>query len=98
MTIKLEDYHITSLTPFLYDAEADPRLIVNKDSQMWDVERVIAHRGDPAGSKKQLFFHVKWVGYDDEANTREPWENLRDNICATRRLKSLIPTKFRERA
>lgn len=68
---------------------------------MWDVEKVLRHRGDVKGSKKQLFFFVKWVGYEDEANTWEPWENLRDNgklheYLASHRLKALIPQKFRE--
>lgn len=98
---KLKDYHITSLTPFLYDTVEDPRLIENKDSQMWDVETVLRHRGDVNGSKKQLFFLVKWVRYEESDNTWELWENLRDNVklheyLASHRLRRLIPLKFRE--
>lgn len=99
---KLEDYHITALTKFEYDSEAiDPRLIANRDNQMWDVESVIAHKGDPKGSKKQLFFRIKWAGYDATRNTWEPWENVRDTkalhaYLTAKKLKALIPQKFRE--
>ena len=98
---KLEDYHITSLTKFEYDVdEVDPRLIANRDSQMWDVEAVLSHRGDPRGSKKQLFFLIKWVGFDASQNTWEPWENVRDTAALQaylmdKRLRFLIPQKFR---
>ena len=98
---KLEDYHISSLTKFEYDVnEVDPRLIANRDSQMWDVEAVIAHRGDPKGSKRQLFFLIKWVGFDASQNTWEPWENVRDTAAlqaylTEKKLRSLIPQKFR---
>ena len=98
---KLEDYHVTSLSAFEYDPdEVDPRLVANKDQQMWDVEEVISHKGDPKGSKKQLFFRIKWAGLDSSENTWEAWETVRDTAAlhaylAKKKLRSLIPQKFK---
>ena len=98
---KLEDHHVTALSRFEYDAEdTDPRLVANKDQQLWDVESILSYRGDPRGSKRQLFFLVKWVGFENTHNTWEPWDNVRDtqalvDFLSSHRLKSLIPPKFR---
>ena len=65
----------------LYDpAPVDPRKIAMCDEQFYEIERVLAHKGQ-FNKKDTLVFKVKWIGYDDEKdNTCEPWKNLRTNI------------------
>ena len=57
-------------------------------------------RDDPDGSRKQLYFLVKWNNVDARENTWESYSNLRDNeilhgFLTLRRLKRLIPRKFK---
>jgi transposase InsO family protein len=78
-----KDYHITALRQFIYDpAYVDPRVVAMSDDQYFEVERIKAHRGT-FNHKKQLRFHVKWVGYpdDEENNTWLLWKDLRNNIA-----------------
>jgi hypothetical protein len=97
---KLEDFHITNMKHFLYDpAVVDPRLVANKDYNVFDVESILKHKGKPTRSSLQ--FLVKWVGYDDTHNSWEPWKNLRDNailhqyLYNNKQLKSLVPDKYK---
>jgi hypothetical protein len=78
-----KDYHITALRQFIYDpANVDPRVVAMSDDQYFEVERIKAHRGT-FYHKKELRFHVKWVGYpdDEENNTWLLWKDLRNNIA-----------------
>ena len=102
ITDKNEGYHISKLRPFYFDPiKYDPPAIANKDQQMVIVENILADmRGDPNGSKKQLYFLVKWKDCDDRENTWELYSNLRDNIklhnyLPTSHMRSLIPRKFK---
>ena len=101
VTDKNEDYHITKLHPFYFDpTKYDPTLIANKDQQMVVVENILDMRGDPHGSKKQLYFLVKWKDVDSRENTWELYSNLRDNeilhqFLTLNKLKKLIPKKFK---
>ena len=74
----MEDYHVSKLREFLYDPEiTDPRQIANRDTQAWDIEKIITHEGDLQGSRKEIDFLVKWKGYDDLYNKWLSWEELR---------------------
>ena len=78
-----KNYHITALRQFIYDpAIVDPRVVAMSDDQYFEVERIKAHRGT-FNHKKELRFHVKWVGYpdDEENNTWLLWKDLRNNIA-----------------
>ena len=98
-TGKWEDFHITQLRPFHYDAEeVNPRLVAQADRQLFDIEAVIKHRGDPWGSKKSLEFLVKWVG--DAEPTWNEYKDLRDTEALHQYLREkkmlhLIPRKFK---
>ena len=98
---KLEDFHITLLREFLYDpAHVDPVKIAMCDEQFFEIERVLAHKGQ-FNKKDKLLFKVKWMGYDDEKdNTWEPWKNLRANIrlheyLRNNKLTTHIPKEYK---
>jgi hypothetical protein len=75
---KQKDYHITQLKAFDYDAmETNPVDIALSEAQEYEVEKILNHRGDKK-KRSDLEFLVKWVGYDEENNSWEPWANLRD--------------------
>ena len=90
--------HVTTLRQFLYDPQTtDPRQIANKDKQLYDVERIISHKGTWT-HKKTLKFEVKWVGYDE--TTLEPWKNLLHNArlhdyVKSHKKTSMLPQKYR---
>lgn len=79
VTNKVETVHISQLRPFHYDAAAtDPRQVANIDSAVWDVEKIIAHRGNFSGNRANWQFRVRWQGYPPEQDTWEPWDALRN--------------------
>ena len=78
VTNKLETVHITQLHPYRYDPnETDPRQTANLDSETWDVERIIRHKGE-FKSKSSLSFQVRWSGFSAEHDTWEPWSSVRN--------------------
>ena len=98
---KLEDFHITLLREFIYDPQfVDPRKIAMCDEQFYEIERILAHKGQ-FNKKDTLFFKVKWLGYDDkEDDTWEPWKNLRTNAklhayLRDNKLTMHIPKEFK---
>ena len=98
----MEDYHVTRLREFRYDDRfVDLRDIALRDVDEYYVERILAHSGNPT-KLKTLQFHVKWRGYDESANTWEPWKNLREteklhHYLISKGLQKLIPAKFRDK-
>jgi hypothetical protein len=101
--------HVSRLTPFRYDKNyTDPNEIALSDDEEFIVERIVQHRvkGDTRAKltsntrRSGIEFEVKWEGYAPEANTWEPWRNLR-NVAATHTYladigaESLIPDEFR---
>jgi transposase InsO family protein len=68
VTNKLEDFHVSLLHPFVYDATRDnPRLIAQHDEDFFDIERIIEHRftGEKSDAKKKSNLELKilWTGY-----------------------------------
>ena len=56
---------------------------------------VLAHRGDPLRISS-LWFHIKWLNYDDTHNMWEPWSGVRltdalHSYLKTVHLSRLIP-------
>ena len=75
-----ENVHVSRLRPYLEGAENDTtaRQVANNVQQVWDVEKILSHTGSlKYKTRRQLVFHVKWVGSDEI--TREPWPVLRKN-------------------
>jgi len=97
ITDALEDHHVSKLKAFDFDPElTDPQLIANKDQQLFTVESILEMRGTPRGSKKHIFFLVRWLGLDSTDDSWLPWKELRNNsilhkFLVDNKLKFLIP-------
>lgn len=100
LTSKNFDIHISKLSPFNFDdTRTDPKTIAMDDAQEFVIDSVIAHRGDRS-RRGTMEFLVKWQGYSDDANSWEPYSNLRDTdhlleYLRANKLKSLIPNKHK---
>ncbi len=95
-----EEHLILNARPFIYNpARVDPTKVALTDRDLYIVERIISHKGDPK-MKKQLSFKVKWVGYEEPS--MEPYSALRDNeklheyLSKKKTLRALIPAKYRK--
>jgi hypothetical protein len=97
---RLEDYHVTTLRQFKYDPQyVDPYKIALRDEQFYEIEKIIDHRGE-FNDKSNLHFKVKWLGYDDNDNTWEPWKNVRANLALhkylrDKKLQRHIPKEYK---
>jgi len=79
VTTKNHDYHVSQLKEYRHDPLSDktPLEIALQDhDHVYIVEKILDIKGDPRGLKSQLFFLVKWLGYED--TTWEPWASLRN--------------------
>ena len=97
---KTFDVHISRLSPFNYDAtRTDPAEVAMHDNQEFVIESIVGHRGDRL-RRRTMEFLVKWQGYTADANTWEPYHELKDtqpliDYLNQNRLKSLIPARYR---
>jgi hypothetical protein len=77
VTNKSETVHISQLREFHYDAaQVDPRTVANVDHQVWDVEKIISHKGS-FNLKSSLSFQIRWKGFTSLDDTWEPWAHVR---------------------
>lgn len=79
VTTRNHDYHVSQLKEYRHDPLSDktPLEIALQDhDHVYIVEQILDVKGDPKGLKGQLFFLVKWQGYED--TTWEPWASLRN--------------------
>ncbi len=77
---KLKNYHVTQLKPFLYDVmDVDPAEVARAEAQEFLIENILEHRTSNSKRRTDYEFLVKWTNYDEEANSWEPWELVRDN-------------------
>ena len=101
VTNKEETMDISRLSPFTYDnSTIDPRLIANGDYQVFDVERILEHSGNPK-RKSSLDFLVQWVGMDSSFKRWLPWKELVNNSLLHKylfdnKLSHLIPKHHRK--
>ena len=76
---KEEVVHLKRLNPFYFDPlYVDPRQVANHDSQHYDIDCVLQHKGS---AKRPSFmeFLVRWMSIGDTTEqTWEPWSGLRD--------------------
>ena len=72
ITLKMEDYHVTSLKQFRYDpVVTDPTEVANRDENVTTVEKIVSHRGD-IKDKSTVTFRVRWLRYGEEEDTMSP--------------------------
>jgi hypothetical protein len=104
VTLKEKPVHISRLVAYEYDKmRHDPLDAAIRDEHEFRVEKILKHRGDPKGPRKNLSFLVKWVGYNQpEDDSWEPWDNLKlvdklhDYLIENRFPKALIPANRRK--
>jgi hypothetical protein len=100
-TNKEEQVDISRISPFHFDAiSIDPDGVANKDYQLYVVDSILEHIGDPK-HYSQMEFKVRWKGYDDTFNRWLPWRELIHNSILHKYLfenglKRLIPKKHRK--
>lgn len=100
ITNKEKDYHVTDIKPFRFDPlSTNPIDIARKDYLEFFIEAIVKHTGTRQSKKSHLKFYIKWLGYDDDQNTWEPYSNIRDMTVCHEYLKSHgmsnhIPAKF----
>jgi hypothetical protein len=100
-TMKTTVVHVTRLRPYHYDADrVNPTTVANADDKLYEVEEILAHRGNPRGKVSNLEFLVRWHGYDSTGDSWESWGSLRTNQALHKYLKdngmsALIPKQFR---
>ena len=93
---KMKKIHASKLRQFIYDPNrVEPLDIARRDCMEYFIETVLAHRGDPL-RVSSLWFHIKWLNYDDTHNTWEPWSGVRlidalHSYFKTVNLSRLIP-------
>jgi hypothetical protein len=71
-------YRVSKLRPFYCNPEDGPLIFALQDDaegNTFRVQRIASMRGDPKGSKKDLFFEVFWTRYTTP--TWEPWSGVR---------------------
>jgi hypothetical protein len=101
VSMKTEDVFIGRLRPFHYDqARTAPRSTALQETGLYDVEEILEHRGNPKGSKLQLFFKVRWIGYDHTEDSWEPWSSLHRNAklhlyLTAHNMAYMVPKGFR---
>ena len=93
---KIKTIHASKLRQFIFNpARIEPLDIARRDYMEYFIEKVLAHKGDPA-KVSTLWFPVKWLNFNDTQNTWEPWSGIRltDAVHAylrTVNLARLIP-------
>ena len=100
ITNKEKDYHVTDIKPFHFDPlNTNPVDVARKDYLEFFIEAILKHTGTRRSKKGQLKFYIKWLGYDDEHNSWEPYSNIRDmTVChdylRSHGMSNHIPSKF----
>ena len=103
ITNKEKDYHVTDIKPFHFDPlNTDPTDVARKDYLEFFIEAILKHTGTKRSKKGHLKFYIKWLGYDDEHNSWEPYSNIRDMTVCHEYLRShgmsnQIPSKFKDK-
>jgi hypothetical protein len=106
VTGKHENYHVTQLRTFVFDANSqDPTDYANRDYFATVVDSIISHEPVKENYKKQkvseLKFQVRWKDLPAEFDRIIPWKELRNNpqlhkyLAENSKLKHLIPNEFK---
>jgi Chromo (CHRromatin Organisation MOdifier) domain len=80
-------FHISQMRPYSLDispSALSPVEVAAKDYEEFMVEAIIDHRVIPRGkitNRTHLEFLVAWLGYDESANTWEPYSIVKDLVA-----------------
>ena len=94
------DTHISALRPFHFDPiRVNPKEVAIQNAQEFHIDRILSHRGD-SNKRSSMEFMVRWLGYSEEYDTWEPYNNLRDTdqlitYLKDNKLKKLIGLKHK---
>jgi len=91
VTLNEVKYHESKLKPYLHDDRSgiSPLAAAAADERdEFIVEEILDMDGDVKGRRTDLKFKIRWAGYGPEADTWEPWHNVRDNNIFQDYLKS----------
>ena len=91
VTLNEVKYHESKLKPYLHDDRSgiSPLAAAAADERdEFIVEEILNMDGDVKGRRTDLKFKIRWAGYGPEADTWEPWHNVRDNNIFQDYLKS----------
>jgi hypothetical protein len=70
--------HVTRMKNFEHDPRrVDPLTIAAKDYEEFEIEKIIAHSGNPK-RKSDMDFLVRWLGYDESEDSWLPWSEVRN--------------------
>ena len=70
-------FHSSRVYPFFGSIQDAKRAAIVDDDE-YTVEAILQHQGNTQ-RKTSMRFLVKWLGYSDDDNTWEPYQNLKDN-------------------
>jgi len=56
-----------------------PLPVILEEGTEFEVERIVDHNTVGRGKNKQIWYHVKWLGYDSDYNTWEPANHLKNS-------------------
>jgi transposase InsO family protein len=100
ITDKAQKVNVSRLRPFYFDNQSeDPKDVARRDYQEFVIDRILDHTGD-SSRPSALQFKVRWLGFDAEDDTWEPWHNLRNSealhlYLQANGLSKLIPAEHR---
>jgi hypothetical protein len=102
ITNKEKDYRVTDIKPFHFDPlNTNPVDVARKDYLEFFIEAIFNHSGTKKSKEGHLKFYIKWLGYNDDQNTWEPYSNIRDmTVChdylISHGMSNHIPSKFKD--
>jgi hypothetical protein len=100
ITGKTKPYHVSDMKEFSYNPlKTDPLDVARRDYLEFFVEEILDMTGD-IKRLQSVKFLVKWLGFDSESNSWEPWKNVRDTeqvhvYLRANNLGKYIPKKFK---
>jgi hypothetical protein len=96
--------HVSRLKQYAHeDAQLTPAQAARRDLQEFAIEAILEHRyigGRKSGSKNEMQFKTRWLGYDPSEDTWQSWRSVVDTKALHRYLHihemdKLIPPKYR---